>query len=157
MQKMRALLTVVFVAGLACDDGDEETCPEETRDGQLVAERDPAANEGAGCPAPAGPPTESVCPPTSTLTYESFGQPFMQMYCQRCHSAAVTGEARMDAPADHNFDSLEEILPLAEHIDGQAGAGPAATNELMPIGAPTPTLEERQQLAEWLACEIEAL
>lgn len=99
-----------------------------------------------------GPPTGAQCPEGSTLTYEEFGRPFMESYCLRCHSADVTGGAREGAPADHNFDTLIEVQGLAEHIDGMAGAGPDATNEIMPIGDPTPTMEERQQLAEWLAC-----
>jgi uncharacterized membrane protein len=103
------------------------------------------------------PPTESTCPPESTLTYENFGQPFMEMYCTRCHSSALTGEARQDAPLYHDFDSLDGVLAVAVHVDGNAAAGPAATNELMPIGAPTPTTDERRQLGEWLACELEKM
>jgi hypothetical protein len=33
-----------------------------------------------------------------------------------------------------------------------AGSGPDATNEQMPPDGTAPTLAERQQLAEWLAC-----
>jgi hypothetical protein len=99
-----------------------------------------------------GPPTGAQCPDGSALTYEDFGRPFMESYCLRCHSVDVTGAAREGAPADHNFDTLIEVQGLAEHIDGMAGAGPDSTNEIMPIGDPTPTLEERRQLAEWLAC-----
>jgi hypothetical protein len=53
---------------------------------------------------------------------------------------------------DHNFDTIIEAQGLAEHIDRKAASGPDATNELMPIGDPTPTLDERQQLSEWIAC-----
>lgn len=99
-----------------------------------------------------GPPTATVCPEGSTLTYEGFGRPFMESYCLRCHSASVTGAAREGAPSDHNFDTPIELQGLADHIDRMAGVGPEATNEIMPVGDPQPTLEERQQLAEWLAC-----
>lgn len=91
------------------------------------------------------------------LTYESFGGSFMETYCTRCHSSTLTGDARMGAAVYHDFDTLAGVLAFAEHIDGQAASGPAATNELMPIGAPTPTLAERQQLGEWLACELEKM
>lgn len=99
-----------------------------------------------------GPPTEATCPPTSTLTYASFGQPFMAQYCTRCHSSTLTRDARMGAPAFHDFDTQLGIQQVADHIDEAAGAGPAATNEGMPPSNPKPTLEERQQLAEWIAC-----
>jgi len=150
-RSLQAAALMTCLVALACDDdGDDDKCANDG--GEEHSEEESCETE-----APSGPPTESVCPTDSMLTYEGFGQPFMQMYCTRCHSAEVSGDARMSAPADHNFDTLEEILPLAEHIDEKAGAGPAATNEFMPIGAPTPTLEERRQLSEWLACELEAL
>src|SRR5262245_43294620 len=79
-----------------------------------------------------GTPTGATCPTDSTLSYENFGQAFMETYCLRCHSESRTGEARHDAPADHNFDRLEDIRSLAGHIDQTAGAGPAATNTEMP-------------------------
>ena len=99
-----------------------------------------------------GPPTESVCPPTSTLTYANFGQPFMEAYCTQCHDSALMGEARMGAPSFHDFDTIFGIRAVAPHIDEVAAAGPAATNEGMPEDDPKPTLLERQQLGEWIAC-----
>ena len=99
-----------------------------------------------------GPPTESVCPPTSTLTYSNFGQPFMEKYCTRCHDSNLTGSARMGATSFHDFDTIFGIRAVSEHIDFTSAAGPAATNDSMPPSAPFPTLAERQQLGEWIAC-----
>jgi uncharacterized membrane protein len=99
-----------------------------------------------------GVPTESVCPTTQTLTYASFGQAFFAGYCQRCHASTVTGLARMGAPTDHTFDTVEQIRSISDHIDEHAAAGPAAVNTEMPPDAPTPTEAERRQLGEWLAC-----
>lgn len=99
-----------------------------------------------------GPPTGAECPPASTLTYASFGQAFMEDYCLRCHSSAVTGPDREGAPFDHNFDTIAEIRAFAGHIDGMAGSGPDATNDQMPPDGDTPTLAEREMLAQWLAC-----
>jgi uncharacterized membrane protein len=100
-----------------------------------------------------GPPTESVCPPGgSTLTYASFGQPFMENYCTRCHDQARTGAARHGAPTFHDFDTLFGIKAVAPHIDETTAAGPAATNDGMPNDGKGPTLEERKQLGEWIAC-----
>lgn len=99
-----------------------------------------------------GPATETECPPTSTLTYATFGDEFMNTYCTRCHSSALTGTARMGAPEFHDFDTIEGIVGVANHIDQTAASGPAATNDSMPIDGLMPALAERQQLAEWIAC-----
>ena len=99
-----------------------------------------------------GPPTEATCPTGSTLTYANFGQQFMTDYCTRCHSSTLSGTARMGAPAFHDFDTQLGVQQVADHIDETAGSGPAATNQGMPPDGAKPTLEERQKLAEWIAC-----
>ncbi len=101
-----------------------------------------------------GPPTETVCPPEGTqLTYDNFGEAFMEDYCLRCHSIDVEGADRQGAPSDHNFDTRLEVLALKEHIDWMTGAGPGAVNEQMPPSGNAPSLEERTQLSTWLACD----
>jgi len=111
---------------------------------------------GGGCcsgdEAVLGPSTEAICPPSPTLTYANFGESFMTNYCTRCHSSTLTGADRMGAPAFHDFDTLLGVKQVADHVDQSAGAGPAATNDQMPPDGATPTLEERQMLAEWIAC-----
>ena len=100
-----------------------------------------------------GPPTGTECPDGGTeLTYESFGRPFVQQYCLRCHSASVQEGDRNGAPDDHNFDTQAECETFADHMDQKAGSGPDSTNQAMPPNAPRPSMEEREQLAEWLAC-----
>jgi uncharacterized membrane protein len=99
-----------------------------------------------------GPPTESVCPPTQTLTYANFGQPFMAEHCTRCHDSAKVGAARMGAPSFHDFDTIFGIRAVSEHIDETTAYGPAAENDSMPPSGPFPTAEERRQLGEWIAC-----
>lgn len=94
----------------------------------------------------------AVCPESSTLTWDTFANKFFQDYCTRCHSTQLTGSARQGAPNDHNFDSAELVREELEHTDEQAAAGPDAVNTAMPIGAPTPTEDERRKLGEWLAC-----
>jgi hypothetical protein len=106
----------------------------------------------ANCPDDAGQATESTCPPDSTLTYENFGKPFMEKYCTQCHSSELIGAARQGAPTFHDFDTVEGIRGPDDHIDETAAAGPAAITEAMPCDDPTPTLMERYQLGEWLAC-----
>ena len=79
-------------------------------------------------------------------------------YCTRCHSSTLSGEeARSCAPDDHNFDTLDEIVLNADHIDEIAAAGPDSVNEGMPPSGPTPTEQERLDLGVWLACEAERM
>lgn len=99
-----------------------------------------------------GPPTESTCPPNSTLTYENFGAGFMNTYCTRCHAMELTGAARMGAPSFHDFDTIFGIRAVSNHVDETTASGPAATNEGMPPDKPFPSLMERKQLGEWIAC-----
>jgi uncharacterized membrane protein len=99
-----------------------------------------------------GPPTESVCPQGSTLTYDNFGKPFMEGYCTRCHSSELTGADRHGAPSFHDFDTLFGIKAVSEHIDETSAYGPAAENDSMPPDGDKPTAEERRQLGEWIAC-----
>lgn len=160
MSTLRRLCIAALVLA-ACDDGGGEDCP---RVGQLAAQPEPAAHETGGHDAECdvevefGPPTGAICPAGSTLTYENFAKPFMETYCTSCHASTLTGDARQGAPLYHDFDSKDGILAVADHVDYKAASGPDATNELMPIGSgPTPTLAERQQLGEWLACELAAM
>lgn len=113
-----------------------------------------SGSKDAGVQEPEGTPTGSVCPPTNTLTYENFGQPFMTQYCVRCHSSTLQGDARNGAPEFHDFDTKAGILVVAEHVDERAAAGPNAVNTIMPPGSPFPTEVERRQLGQWLACEM---
>jgi len=109
----------------------------------------------AGCSSddPEAGATGSACPSSSTLTYDGFGKRFMDRYCVRCHSSALTGSARNGAPSDHNFDTLEGLHATEpEHIDEQAAAGPARVNTAMPPDDPRPSEAERRELGEWVAC-----
>lgn len=154
-----AMLAALSWAG--CDDSKDATCD---RSGSLAVDlvpvghahdhdEDPCAEEGEF-----GPPTGATCPAMSTLTYESFGKPFMEKYCTSCHASTLTGDARQGAPLYHDFDSKDGILAVADHVELKAASGPDATNELMPIGSgPKPTKAERAQLGEWLACELAAM
>lgn len=99
--------------------------------------------------------TEASCPDGLALTYENFGKPFMETYCTRCHHSELHGADRQGAPLYHDFDSLFGIVVVANHVDWYAAAGPAAVNEIMPPEGAAPSLEERYQLGEWLACEVE--
>lgn len=102
-----------------------------------------------------GSPTGAECPTTDPPTYDSFGKPFVDEYCIACHSHDSAN--RHGAPGDQNYDSEDEILAHASDIDEQAASGPAATNTSMPdLSGPVhmaPTMAERVQLGQFLACE----
>lgn len=102
-----------------------------------------------------GSASGATCPTDSSLTYANFAQSFMTQYCTDCHATGLRGSARQGAPSDHNFDTLDAIRGTeTEHIDATAASGPAHTNTQMPPAdyMRQPTLEERRQLGEWLAC-----
>jgi hypothetical protein len=95
------------------------------------------------------------CPPTEAPTYASFGRPFFARYCTGCHSR--NSPARHGAPADQNFDTEDDVRANALAIDGEAAAGPDASNTDMPdmtgpVHSP-PTHREREVLGQFLACE----
>jgi uncharacterized membrane protein len=94
-----------------------------------------------------------VCPPSSTLTYESFAAPFFSTYCVRCHATSnVTVESRNGAPDDVNFDDATLVRALVRRIDRMAAIGPLGENRLMPPEGTAPSDEERRLLGEWIAC-----
>jgi uncharacterized membrane protein len=90
---------------------------------------------------------QAHCPSQgTTLTYDNFGAQFFASYCNRCHAANAPD--RHGAPDAYAFDTLTEIHQRAARIFVNA-AGP---NTTMPPGPSDPPLDERDQLAEWLAC-----
>jgi hypothetical protein len=99
-----------------------------------------------------GPSSGSVCPSSSTLTYENFGIPFFTSYCTKCHSENPLDGTRRGAPRGLNWDNLESIRAYSEAIDSMAAAGPDAVNSMMPPEMPFPSNGERRDLGEWLVC-----
>ena len=87
------------------------------------------------------------CPEGSVLTWENFGAPFLRNWCTGCHSADVAGPARYGAPEGVDFDTLGAARGWRERIHARAGD---ANTAMPPAGGPTS--EERERLAEWLAC-----
>jgi hypothetical protein len=123
---------------------------------------------GSDSADPTPTPTGAVCPDPDpgTLTWDSFGMQFMMSYCTACHDRSLPSGQRNGAPLYHDFDTLIGVLSVVDHVDENAGAGPDATNTVMPPGrcpstpggpldrdCPKPTDAERRQLSEWLACE----
>ena len=89
----------------------------------------------------------STCAQTSYLDYTSFGQPFLENWCRGCHSSQLPATMRQMAPANVNFDSLDDVHTWSNAIVMRA-TGSAAT--MPPAGGPSD--DERQMLTEWLGC-----
>ena len=77
----------------------------------------------------------------TTLTYQNFGQQFMNDYCVSCHGGPNGYSSRA-------FTDLATIRAQAADIFRNA----AEDNTTMPPGPYDPPKEERYKLAEWLAC-----
>lgn len=95
------------------------------------------------CGSDLGDSTGSTCPSDSTLTYDNFGQEFMQAHCLACHADG--------GPESPKLSTLAEVRAHIGEVDRAAAAGPNAVNTYMPEGGSVPD-EERRKLGEWLAC-----
>jgi len=78
----------------------------------------------------AGADSGTACADPS-LTYASFGQRFLDTYCNRCHG----------------FTTQQSAQASGSVISAAAGTG-----TFMPRGTPTPTAQERAELVTWIAC-----
>jgi hypothetical protein len=107
---------------------------------------------GFGCAAPSFTTIDEYpCPSGGTeLTYDNFARGFFDEYCERCH--AGTAPHRNGAPESVTFDSEADVLAHRERIFVRA----AGQNNSMPPGPDDPPREERDLLAEFLACEGQA-
>jgi uncharacterized membrane protein len=90
---------------------------------------------------------EHPCPKGGTsLTYQNFGAQFFTAYCNRCHSAEL--DQREGAPENYAFTSRDAVVAVKDRIFVRA----AGDNSSMPPGPDDPPAEERDKLADWLAC-----
>ena len=95
------------------------------------------------CGSDLGDSTGSTCPADSTLTYDNFGQSFMQTHCLACHADG--------GPESPKLSTVAEVRAHIGDVDRAAAAGPNAVNTYMPEGSSV-SEEERRKLGEWLAC-----
>lgn len=113
------------------------------------------AGLGAGCIAEEAEPDdgpwkslkERPCPEDSFLTWDNFGSPFMDTWCNGCHGAGLPDGMRQGAPIGIDFDTLEDVRAQDDRIWARAGD---QNDTMPPIGGPHE--EERAMLGEWLAC-----
>jgi len=101
----------------------------------------------AGCAADTAETIDDqTCPEGSELTYDNFGGPYLDSYCQRCHASAAAD--RNGAPSSITFDTVNDVRSHMDRIFARAAGG----NTSMPPGPDDPPEAERAMLAEWLAC-----
>jgi uncharacterized membrane protein len=101
----------------------------------------------AACVDAPVPIDDYACPPTGTqLTYDSFGRAFMSTHCNHCHNAS--DGKRSGAPESYRFETVDDIRAHKARIFVRS----AATNVTMPPGPDDPPPDDRDRLAEWLAC-----
>lgn len=93
--------------------------------------------------AACGTDSDSTC--TSAITYSTVGQPYMESWCNGCHSADLPPNMRQLAPANVNFDTLDEIrgqlLPIQMTIQ---------TGTMPPEGGPN--AQDQMLVLQWLGC-----
>jgi uncharacterized membrane protein len=90
---------------------------------------------------------DETCPPAgTTLAYDNFGASFFAGWCQGCHASDAIN--RHGAPSHVTFDDVTQIRDRAARIFERS----ARSNVSMPPGLDDPSREERDLLAEWLAC-----
>ena len=87
------------------------------------------------------------CPDEGTeLTYANFASDFFGVHCNSCHG--VNSADRKGAPLSFIFDTHDQVRAVGERIFLRS----AGDNATMPPGPDDPALEERDKLAEWIAC-----
>jgi len=94
--------------------------------------------------------SDATCAREPALTYENFGQGFMEQYCNGCHSSLVPDPYRNGAPESVNFDTYAGVLQFQDRILART---PLEEPTMPPGGGPTE--EDLQMLHEWLACEVQ--
>jgi uncharacterized membrane protein len=85
------------------------------------------------------------CPEGSTVSWTDV-EPLFAEHCISCHSSELSGDDRVEAPENYNYDTMEA-----------AQAHPNWTWAEIKLGHMPPTdplSEEEQELVrEWLACQ----
>lgn len=101
----------------------------------------------------AGEETDPLCEREVPLTYDNWGQGFLDTHCNGCHSSIIAPRQRRGAPDTVNFDTYDGVLTFAERIDDRVILAKAEDRSAMPPGG-GPTAEELAMLHEWLECTV---
>jgi uncharacterized membrane protein len=89
------------------------------------------------------------CDRDPPLTYDNFGEGFLNKHCVGCHSSLLPAGMREDAPVGVDLDTYQGVLTWADRIEARATG---ETPDMPPGGGPD--TEEIALLTEWLHCEV---
>jgi len=129
MKKIRLSMLLGLSALLSCGDKPTETDTAETD----TADADIA----------------DACSDVPVVNYDNFGQGFIGLYCEGCHSADA--EDRHGAPETVTFATVDEVWAWSEQILALAAD---LDDPAMPPGGGVPD-DERTKLNWWLSCAPE--
>ncbi len=91
------------------------------------------------------------CDREPALSWENFGESYMALHCNGCHSSLLPSGQRGGAPLGMDFDTWSDVVLNVERIRSRAlGDAP----DMPPGGGPTET--DLEMFEEWLACEVES-
>ncbi len=90
-------------------------------------------------------PQQEECK-TSVLDWSTFGDPFFRSWCTGCHHSALPEDARSNAPAGVDFDTLDGVRVHVDRIRARA-----IEQATMPPGG-GPDQASLALLDEWLRC-----
>lgn len=162
MHRLCSALVSLSIAG-ACGGSSPEGEPDEGLDSSSSAADDSSGTTDAGS---SGTESESAadsetdtgdvvegpiegrdCLPDNGLTASNFGMPFLLTWCAGCHSAQLDADERGGAPVGIDLDT---VAGAKEHLLRTYARSTGDTATMPPAGGPT--AEERELLADWLAC-----
>jgi uncharacterized membrane protein len=87
------------------------------------------------------------CADQPLITYNNFGQSFIEKECQGCHGSFIAGNQRQGAPLEFTYDTPEEVWEDAELILVTSTGKDAI---MPPADGVFP--EDRLRLEIWLRC-----
>jgi len=94
---------------------------------------------------------DALCgPETPVVTWHTFGQGFVDTYCQGCHASTTVD--RQGAPEIFAFDEASDVVAQAEAVL-DATAPLEGEPRMPPNGGPSE--EDRERLEIWLTCFTE--
>ncbi|RME27047.1 MAG: hypothetical protein D6798_05435 [Deltaproteobacteria bacterium] len=89
------------------------------------------------------------CDRDPPLSYDNFGQQFMDTHCAGCHSSLLPEPLRNGAPLGVDLDTYAGVVQWVDRIEARSVGDDA---DMPPGGGPSD--EERARLAEWLRCAV---
>lgn len=142
------LLGSALLTGCAAQTDDDRDDEERASTAQVSGMRDAGVTvtDGGGrldgsSATPSDGGAASAC---ASLTYESFGKPFLTKYCTGCHTGAR-------APDGIDLSTLAGAKKDKSEIMAHAVRTPRS-KPMPPATSPQPTADERAKLGEWLNC-----